>query len=270
VAAAPHDIDPADVPVVILAGGQGMRLREETERVPKPMVRIGEQPILWHIMRHYGVHGFRRFVICLGYKGWAIKEYFLNYAEELSDVRVGLASGEVALLRSRPVEDWEVTMADTGLDAGTTGRLAAVRRYVDAPVFMCTYGDGVATVDLTATLQQHLAGPQAVTLTAVKPMSRFGVLVHDGDRVTTFAEKPEIAEGYVNGGFFVMDADVFDRLEAEPPEGFIEGALLPELAAEGRLAMHAHHGFWHSMDTYRDFTHLNELWASGQAPWRTW
>ncbi len=263
-------LDPADVPVVILAGGMGMRLREETERVPKPMVMIGGKPIIWHIMRHYATHGFRRFMICLGYKSWVVKEYFLNYAEEMSDLRIDLSRGGVTLIRDEPIEDWEVTLVETGMHTGSTGRLLGVRRYIDTPHFMFTYGDGVGDVDLGALRRAHLARGRRVTVTGVKPVSRYGILTHDEDRVTAFAEKPEIAEGYVSGGFFCLDTDVIDRLEPLRDEGFFETDLLPELVAEGDVGIHRHHGFWHSMDTYRDFVHLNELWDAGDAPWQTW
>jgi glucose-1-phosphate cytidylyltransferase len=259
--------DPSDMPVVILAGGQGMRLREETERVPKPMVRIGTQPILWHIMRHYARHGFRRFVIALGYKGWAVKEYFLNYGMERADVRVGLREGTVELLREAPLDDWEVTLADTGLESGSTGRLLGVRRYLDTPRFMYTYGDGLGTVDLTALTDLHAGAGNVVTVTGVRPSSRYGIIKHDEDRVTAFAEKPEIAEGYVSGGFFCMETAVLDRLDPARPGSFFEEDGLPRWAEAGEVGMYAHHGFWHAMDTYRDFVHLNELWASGHPPW---
>lgn len=262
--------DPADVPVVILAGGQGMRLREETERVPKPMVRIGQNPILWHIMKHYAAHGFRRFVICLGYKGWVIKEYFLNYGEETSDIRVDLRPGTVALLRDSPIDDWEVTLVESGLDTGSTGRLLAARRYLDTPHFMYTYGDGVGTVDVGAVRDLHLRSGRAATVTGVKPPSRFGILLHDEDRVTRFTEKPEIAEGYASGGFFCLDTDVIDLLDPGAADGFFEIDVLPSLVRQDQVSMHRHHGFWHSMDTYRDYVHLNELWAAGEAPWATW
>jgi glucose-1-phosphate cytidylyltransferase len=260
----------ADIPVVILAGGQGMRLREETERIPKPMVPIGTKPILWHIMSHYATFGFRRFLVCLGYKGWAIKEYFLNYAEEMSDVRVDLARGNVTLIRDEAVEDWEVTLVDTGIDTGSTGRLIAARRYITTPHLMYTYGDGVGTVDLDAVHRTHLDSGRLVTVTGVRPRSRYGILRHEEDRVTAFTEKPQVGRGYVSGGFFCLDAEVLDRLDPTRPSGFFELDLLPTLVDEGEVGIHRHHGFWHSMDTYRDYVELNELWASGTAPWKTW
>ena len=261
---------PEEIPVVILAGGTGMRLREETERVPKPMVRIGEQPILWHIMRHFSTFGYRRFMICLGYKSWVVKEYFLNYDEEMSDLRIELLRGHVAFLGQTAPEDWEVTLVETGLQSGSTGRLLGVRRYLDTPYFMFTYGDGVGTVDIAALHDQHRAGGRRVTVTGVKPSSRYGIIAHEGEQVTAFAEKPEIGEGYVSGGFFCIDTDIISRLDPTRPEGFFESDLLPTLAEEDDVGLYAHHGYWHSMDTFRDFTHLNEVWHAGRAPWKTW
>ena len=265
-------LNPADIPVVILAGGFGMRLHEETERVPKPMVQIGTKPIMWHIMRHYSTFGFRRFMICLGYKSWVIKEYFLNYYSEVSDIRVHLGNqSKVEFLGgANGVEDWEVTLVETGLHSGSTGRLQGVSSYIDTPYFMYTYGDGVGPVDIDALHRQHLESERMVTVTGVKPTSRYGMLLHSEDRVTAFAEKPEIAEGYVSGGFFALSADLFPRLQGRDPEGFMEIDVLPELVREGEVGIHRHHGFWHSMDTFRDFTALNDMWASGDAPWRTW
>lgn len=249
-----------------------MRLAEETERLPKPMVRIGPKPIIWHIMRHYATFGYRRFMVCLGYKGWAFKEYFLNYRAEVNDVRVDIAHPErpVQYLGDSRVEDWEITLVETGLHSGSTGRLLGTKPYIDTPYFMYTYGDGVGVVDLDAVLAQHRASDGMLTITGVKPSSRFGVLTHDDDRVTAFDEKPEIAEGYVNGGFFCMDTALLDRLDPEEGKGFMEVDLLPTLVAEGEVGIHRHHGFWHSMDTYRDFSALNEMWDAGDAPWKTW
>ena len=266
----PDRLDPADIPVVIIAGGQGMRLREETERVPKPMVRLGERPIMWHIMKHYATYGFRRFTVCLGYKGWVIKEYFLNYVEKGGDLRLDLARGRQQVLSSTRVEDWEVTLVETGIDSGSTGRLQGAARYIDTPYFMYTYGDGVGDVDLDAVHDTFLSTGSLATVTGVKPGDRYGVLSHDEERVTSFTEKPQMAEGYVSGGFWCLSADVLDLLADADPGEFFEIDLLPSLVAEGRVSINRHHGWWHSMDTYRDFTHLNELWARGEAPWKTW
>lgn len=267
----PALIPNAEIPVVIVAGGMGMRLREETERVPKPMVRIGEKPIIWHIMKHYSTFGFRRFTICLGYKGWALKEYFLNYREEVNDIRIQLATEGVESLSEDRVEDWEVTLVETGLSTGTSGRIAMAAPYLDQPHFMYTYGDGVGAVDIDGVLSQHHAnGNHVLTMTGVRPQSRWGILTYDGVDLTGMTEKPEVAEGYVNGGFYAIDRTVAVQLADCDPKGFMELDLLPRLAADGVTGLFRHHGFWHSMDTYRDFTALNEMWDSGDAPWKSW
>ncbi len=267
----PHTLlDPATVPVVILAGGTGMRLREETERIPKPMVVIGEQPILWHIMSHYATHGFRRFIICLGYKSWVVKEYFLNFAEERSDLRIDLAQGKVTLMSDKPIEDWEVTLVDTGMRAGSTGRVLGVRHHIDTPYFMYTYGDGVSDVNLGEMHRSHVESGRQVTITGVKAPSRYGILAHDEDQVTTFSEKPQVAEGYISGGFFCVDSSVMDLMHADNPEGFFESDVVEGLATNGEVGIHRHHGFWLGMDTYRDYARLNDLWEAGEAPWKTW
>lgn len=265
-------LDPERIPVVIVAGGQGMRLREETERVPKPMVRIGEQPILWHIMKHYRSFGYRRFIICLGYKGWVIKEFFLSYREAVGDFRVQVGPDRqrrLEFLNDAGTEDWEITLAETGMQTGTAGRLRAVRDYIDTPHFMFTYGDGLGTVDLDGLLAQHLAGDSLVTVTGVRPSARYGVLRTQGRQVTGFAEKPEGVEAFINGGFMVMDARVFEHLTDEPL-AFVEDTLLPALAHLGAVSVFPHPGFWMAMDTYRDFDALNRMWRSGDPPWKCW
>ncbi len=261
-----------DVPVVILAGGRGMRLREETAEVPKPMVLIGEQPILWHIMKHYRVHGFRRFVIALGYKGEVIKEYFLRYRALLADFTIDLSHPHQAPVFHNDAgrEDFEVTLVETGLDSGSLGRLRRVARYLATPYFMYTYADGLGDVDLTTLHAEHVASPHKVTVTGVTPMSRYGVLRVEGRRVLQFSEKPEVAEDRVSGGFFCIDREVLDLLPAGRDEEFFENSVLLDLVAQGQVGLHDHPGFWHSMDTYRDFITLNELWRSGKAPWKTW
>ena len=256
--------------MVILAGGLGLRLHEETERIPKPMIRIGEMPILWHVMRHYNTHGFRRFIICLGYKSWVVKEYFLNYAEEVSDLQIDMATGGVKLMREEPLVDWEVTLVETGLSSGSTGRLLGAMRYIDTPYFMYTYGDGVGDVDVTALHELHRSTDNLITVTGVRPASRYGILRNDGVQVVDFTEKPPMGEGFVSGGFFCLDTDVLDRFDATQAHGFFEEQILADLVDEGRVGIHRHHGFWHAMDTYRDFVHLNDVWASGDAEWKTW
>lgn len=260
----------ADIPVVILAGGLGTRLREETEKVPKPMVRVGDQPILWHIMKLYGHYGFRRFILCLGYKSEIVKEFFLSYREQLSDIRIDLSAGSgPTFLRGPQAENWEVTCAETGLMTGTGGRLRRVRDYVDTETFMMTYGDGIGRVDLQALLDHHLAQTTAATVTGVRPSSRYGEMEIDGDRVLEFAEKPTASAGVVSGGFFVFDRKVFDYL-TEEEDLLLERAPLQKMARDGELSVYEHHDFWLGMDTYRDLTQLNTLWESGAAPWKVW
>jgi glucose-1-phosphate cytidylyltransferase len=262
----------AAMPVVILCGGQGMRLREHTENLPKPMVEIGEAPILWHIMKLYGARGFRRFVLCLGYKAWAIKQYFLRYHEMRRDFTVSMRGDppEVQFHNQAGEEDWQVTCAETGVDSGTGGRLKLAERYVDTDTFCFTYGDAVSAVDLDALLAFHRAHGRAATVTGVHPTSRYGEMkVGERGTVLEFNEKPTVAEGVVSGGFFVFDRRVFSFL-GDDPATFLELEPLQRLAREGELAVYVYEGFWHPMDTYRDWLHLNELWRSGKAPWKVW
>lgn len=259
---------PADIPVVILCGGMGTRLREETERVPKPLVEIGEQPILWHIMKIYRHHGFRRFILCLGYKSWLIKQFFLRYHEYMSDFTVGPDNGQPRFHGDTRGEGWEVTCAETGLKSATGARLQLVRDYIDAETFMFTYGDGIGKVDLTGLLDFHFGHGRIGTVTGVRPTSRYGEMKVDGDRVVEFAEKP-LAEGFVSGGFFVFQREFLDYLN-DDPDLFFEHEPLGELAAARELAVFPHDDYWIGMDTYRDLTELNELWAGGHAPWKVW
>ncbi len=260
-----------DVPVVILAGGLGTRLREETERVPKPLVPIGEKPILWHIMKLYGHYGTRRFVLCLGYKSWLIKQYFLRYREQLSDVTVQMNGEHRCVFHNTPAdEDWEVTMAETGLLTGTGGRLQRVRQYVDADTFMLTYGDGIGQVDIEALLAFHRSHDKLATVTGVHPASRYGELqVDDEGGVIEFAEKPTTAQDFVSGGFFVFQRECFGYLD-DAPDLLLERAPLQGLARDGQLKVFPHEGFWLGMDTTRELDELNKLWATGAAPWKAW
>jgi glucose-1-phosphate cytidylyltransferase len=253
--------------VVILCGGQGTRIRDVADDVPKPMIPIGGQPILWHIMQLYARHGFRRFVLCLGYKGWAIKRYFLDYQLALSDFTVRLGAGtSVQLHRPGDVEDWEVTLAETGLATMTGGRVKAVEPYLDGDEFLLTYGDGVSDVDLTALVAFHRRHGRVGTVTAVHAPGRFGEMDVDGDVVTQFSEKPPVSPGWISGGFFVFRRDFLDRLP-DDPELILEREPLHRLAAEGELAAYRHEGFWQCMDNSRDFQHLNQLHAEGRAAW---
>lgn len=253
---------------VILAGGKGTRLSEETVLRPKPMVEIGGRPILWHIMKIYAAHGITEFVVCLGYKGIQIKEFFLNYRLETSDVTLDLASGSVTYHRAE-VEPWSVTLVETGDETQTGGRLARVRSYLDPDEPFCmTYGDGVADIDVRAQLAFHAAHGRLATVTAVTPPGRFGALVREGTAVTEFVEKPAGDGGLINGGFFVLHPRVLNRIDGD--ETLFEQGPLRGLARDGELMAYEHHGFWQPMDTLRDKGQLEALWASGRAPWKCW
>ena len=258
------------MPVVILAGGLGTRMREETERVPKPLVEVGERPILWHVMKLFGHHGAQRFVLCLGFRSWLIKEYFLRYREQIADVTVHLGEPAPPQIHDHEAaEDWQVTLAETGLLTGTGGRLWRVRDYVDTDTFILTYGDGLGSIDISALVDFHRSHGRIGTVTGVHPTSRYGEMkVRDGV-VTDFDEKPTTAEGFVSGGFFVFQREFFDYL-TDDPELTVERAPLRNLARDGQLAVFPHSGFWMGMDTHREFTELNRLWATGDAPWKVW
>ncbi len=250
-----------------MAGGLGSRLSEETATRPKPMVEVGGKPILWHIMKIYAAHGIQEFVICLGYKGYLIKEYFANYYLHTCDVSFDLASGEMEVHRSE-TEPWRVTLVDTGEETMTGGRLRRVLRYVGGEEFCFTYGDGVADVDVSALVAFHRAQGTVATVTAVQPPGRFGALDVQGERVREFEEKPRGDGGWTNGGFFVLSPTVERYLHDDATVW--EQEPMRELAAAGQLASYRHDGFWQAMDTLRDRNHLEQLWESGQAPWRTW
>ncbi|WEK01480.1 MAG: glucose-1-phosphate cytidylyltransferase [Candidatus Sphingomonas phytovorans] len=254
---------------VILAGGLGTRLGEETSVRPKPMVEIGGMPILWHIMKIYSSAGFNDFVICLGYKGYLIKEYFANYFLHTSDVTIDLRGGngmEVHYARSEP---WRITLVETGPATMTGGRLAAIRHYLDPDEPFCfTYGDGVADIDVAELVRFHKAHGLRATITSVSPPGRFGALEFDGNRVTDFREKPAGDGGRINGGFFVADPSVLDLVDG--PESVWEAGPLEQLARCGELMSYQHDGFWQPMDTLRDKMQLDELWNTGSAPWKRW
>jgi glucose-1-phosphate cytidylyltransferase len=251
---------------VILAGGSGTRLREETAVRPKPMVEIGNRPILWHIMKIYYHHGFEDFVIPVGYKGHLIKEFFLGYRDRFADFTVDLAQGEITP-HSRPPEAWRVTMVETGPDTQTGGRLKRLAPYL-GDRFMLTYGDGVANVDITELMSFHESHGRLATVTAVRPSARFGAMDLDGDQVAAFAEKTQAAAGWINGGFFVFERPVLDLIAGD--ETSLEREPLETLAQQGQLMAYRHSGFWEPMDTQRDLDHLNASWAAGEAPWKVW
>jgi glucose-1-phosphate cytidylyltransferase len=256
------------VKAVILAGGYGTRLLEETELRPKPLVEIGGRPILWHIMKIYAAHGVSDFVICLGYKGHLIKEYFVNYALRHADVTFDLARGTMDV-HSAVVEPWRVTLIDTGVETLTGGRLRRALPYVAGDEAFCmTYGDGVGDVDVGRAIAFHRAQGAAVTMTVVPPPGRYGIVTIEGERVRAFREKPASDDAWINGGFFVLSPRVFDYLPEE--DVMWEHAPLERLAAEGQLAAYRHPGFWQCMDTLRDKRSLEAAWAAGAAPWKMW
>lgn len=253
--------------VVILAGGLGTRLSEETEIKPKPMVEIGHQPILWHIMKLYGHHGFDEFLVALGYRGDVIKQYFLDYHRLSGNMTVDLATGGVRSYDQQH-EAWRVHLMDTGAETNTGGRVKRLGPLLRDGTFMLTYGDGVCDVDLTALLAFHRAHGRLATLTAVRPPARFGGLVFEGDQVTCFSEKPQIGEGWINGGFMVLEPGVLEYLEDDATS--LEAHALERLAAEGQLMAYKHDGFWQCMDTLRDKRLLLSLWEAGNPAWKVW
>lgn len=254
--------------VVILAGGFGTRLSEETEIKPKPMVEIGEKPILWHIMKIYSHYGFNDFIICLGYKGYVIKEYFLNYFIHMSDITVNLSDGKVEV-HNNYSDPWKVTLVDTGLYTMTGGRIKRIKDYVNNETFMLTYGDGVGDIDIKKLLEFHKLHGRIATITAVQPSGRFGAIKMDEEsNVISFVEKPAGDGAWINGGFFVLEPKVFDYIDGDSTVW--ERDPLENLAKDGELAAFKHTGFWKPMDTLRDKKELEKLWQNGKAPWRVW
>jgi glucose-1-phosphate cytidylyltransferase len=251
--------------VIILAGGLGTRLAEETSARPKPMVEIGGKPILWHIMQLYASHGFNDFLVACGYKGEMIKEYFHNYLVHNSDLFINLKDGSCKVSNST-VPDWQVGLIDTGLNTLTGGRVRRLQRFLGDQTFLVTYGDGLADIDLKALLNFHRGHGKLATVTAVSPIARFGSLELNGDHVARFAEKPQTGEGWINGGFFVFEPKVLDYIPGD--QTTLEGEPLERLAADGQLMAYRHNGFWHPMDTLRDKQLLESLWASGKAAWK--
>jgi len=265
-----------DIPVVILCGGRGTRLKEETEFIPKPMVRIGDRPILWHIMKIYYAQGFRRFILPLGYKGEKIREYINSYQLYANDFTLKHGGSKTSLTyHGRPAERWQISCIDTGLDTQTGGRIKKLEKFIKSPLFMLTYGDGVANVDLGKLLSEHTKQKSIVTMTAVHPPVRFGevILKKDGT-VQGFSEKPHYAESgmnetLINGGFFAIDSKIFKRMSEDDALVF-EKDVLTQLAKDNELAAVPHHGFWQCMDTIRDTEVLNDAWKRGAAPWKLW
>ncbi|MFI5304246.1 MAG: glucose-1-phosphate cytidylyltransferase [Nitrospiria bacterium] len=255
--------------VVILSGGLGTRLREETEFKPKPMLQIGENPILWHIMKSYSCYGHKDFVLCLGYKGEIIRDYFFNYDLHHSSVMLELGTKKVLKINSEHDErDWKLWMVDTGQDTLTGGRLKRVQKYISDDVFMVTYGDGVADINIQKLLEFHYSHGKLATVTAVRPSSRFGELTIEGNQVKSFREKPQVQAGWINGGFFVFQKEAFDFLSGDQES--LEQGLLEKLTGKNELAVFLHDGFWQCMDTYREMQLLNDLWKQKKAPWKIW
>ncbi len=252
---------------VILAGGFGSRLSEETYLRPKPMIEIGGKPILWHIMKHYTYHGITEFIICLGYKGYFIKEYFANYYLHMSDVTFDMKNNHMDV-HCNHCEPWKITLLDTGQDTMTGGRLRCARPYLGRDTFCLTYGDGLSDVNITQLIEFHKKEGALATVTIVQPPGRFGALNCQGNRVQRFEEKPKGEGGWINGGFFVLEPKVVDYI-ADSQTSW-EREPLERLASEGQLCAYRHEGFWHAMDTLRDKNKLEELWTSGQAPWKVW
>ncbi|MFK8035835.1 MAG: glucose-1-phosphate cytidylyltransferase [Hyphomicrobiales bacterium] len=253
---------------VILAGGLGSRISEESVLRPKPMIEIGGYPILWHIMKTYALHGVTDFVICLGYKGYMIKEFFVNYARHGADVTIDTATGEIEYHQS-VAEPWKVTLVETGENSMTGGRIGRVRKYLEGETDFClTYGDGVSNIDIKSLISFHKSHGAKATLTAVAPPGRFGALKIEGNSIRRFEEKPAGDNGLINGGFFVLKSECLDLIEGD--ETIWEKEPLETLASTGELRAFRHDGFWQAMDTLRDKNHLQSLWSSGNAPWKLW
>lgn len=255
--------------VVILCGGRGTRLREETEFKPKPMVEIGGHPILWHIMKIYSSYGYNEFILCLGYKGEMIKDYFYHYKMRNSDFTIDLSNNDISIREFRDENDWKVTLVDTGQLAMTGARVKRIEKYIEGDIFMLTYGDGVTDLNIEHLLEYHKSHGKIGTVTGVFPPSRYGELMIEGDRVLAFKEKPKVYAGAINGGYFVFNRSFFDYL-SDADRCILEREPLERLAQDDQLRVYLHKGFWQCMDTYRDFKYLTELWEGGNAPWRVW
>lgn len=254
---------------VILAGGLGTRISEESHLRPKPMIEIGGKPILWHIMKHYSHYGVNDFVICCGYKGYIVKEYFANYFLHMSDVTFDMCKNEMEV-HSNHAEPWKVTLVDTGLHTGTAGRLKKIQQYIDEEHFYFTYGDGLSDVNIKTLTEQHHLGSQLATVTAIQPPGRYGALSIAENKITEFMEKPAGDNNWINGGFFVLSKSIFNRLNDIDESTMWEDSPIQRLAADGELGCYRHTGFWQPMDTLRDKQKLESLWNEGNAPWKVW
>jgi glucose-1-phosphate cytidylyltransferase len=252
--------------LVILAGGFGTRISEESHLKPKPMIEIGGMPILWHIMKHYSTYGINDFIICLGYRGYMIKEFFANYHLHSSDVMIDLQKNKISIVNSK-TEPWKVTLVETGENTMTGGRIKKIEKYVD-DTFCLTYGDGLSNVNISSLIQFHNEKKKMVTLTAVQPPGRFGSLLLDNSTVQSFVEKPKGDHSWINGGFFVSETDIFNFIENDST--ILEKHTLPTLAKQNEVNAFKHTGFWQPMDTIRDKNYLDDLWSSGNMPWKTW
>ena len=254
--------------VVLLAGGFGTRISEESQYKPKPMIEIGEMPILWHIMKTYSSYGFDEFIICAGYKQHVIKQWFADYFLHTSDITFDFTSGNQMIIHDAHAENWKVTVVDTGLHTMTGGRLKRIRKYLGDEPFFMTYGDGVADVDIPATLEFHKSHGKLATMTAIRPESRYGMIDMVNGQVNSFREKSQSDVGWINGGFMVLDPKVLDYIEGD--RDMFERAPMERLAEDGQLMCYCHEGFWQCMDTLRDKQKLESLWESGKAPWKLW
>jgi glucose-1-phosphate cytidylyltransferase len=254
--------------VVILAGGLGTRLAEETELKPKPMIEVGGRPLLWHIMKHYAHYGFKEFYLALGYRGEVIKRFFVDYYNLDGSITLDLGRGEVSKEEDRECDDWIVHLKNTGMETNTGGRLKRLAHHLSDSTFMVTYGDGVTNLDLRALLEFHRAEGRIATVTAVRPPARFGGLIFDGNLVSEFTEKPQIGEGWINGGFMIFEPGIFDYLHDDTTS--LEADTLEQLSLDRQLAAYRHGGFWQCMDTLRDKRQLESMWQSERPPWKVW
>jgi len=255
--------------VVILAGGLGTRISEESHLKPKPMIEIGEYPILWHIMKIYSFYGFREFIICLGYKGYKIKDYFLNYYLYKSDLTIDFNLGNKQVIHNHDAEPWKITLSETGIETMTGGRIKRIQQYIGNEPFMLTYGDGLANIDIKKLVKFHQSHGKIATVTAIQPSGRFGALnIGEDKRVLSFQEKLKGDGGWINGGFFVFQPQIFDYIEGDGT--VFEKAPLEDLVKDDQLMAYHHNGFWQSMDTLRDKNVLEEFWKTGNAPWKIW